>query len=102
MNTANPVNHVAPVNIVQIVRGEARRVALVDGARLRLLDTFGTVYAMALAAITRGERLVSIVEASASGEYLEYDAVYEGRSEARLLPAFDYPGDPARCLVSGT
>jgi hypothetical protein len=102
MNPANPVTSVSPVHVVQIARGELRRVALVEGARLRLLDTFGTVYAMALAAISRGERLASIVEASAGGEYLDYDAVYEGRSEWRLLPAFDYPGDPARCLVSGT
>jgi len=102
MNPANPVTSVSPVLIVQIARGEARRVALVEGARLWLLDTFGTVYAMALTAISRGERLVSAVEASAGSEYLDYDSVYEGRSEWRLLPAFDYPGDPARCLVSGT
>src|SRR5580700_4911718 len=102
MNPANPVTSVSPVHIVQIARGELRRVALVEGARLRLLDTFGTSYAMALAAIAGGERLVSIVEAAAGGEVLDYDSVYEGRSEWRLLPAFDYPGDPARCLVSGT
>jgi hypothetical protein len=36
------------------------------------------------------------------GKQIEYDAVYEGRSDWKLLPAFDHPDDPARCLVSGT
>jgi hypothetical protein len=95
----------SPVNtahLVQVVRGAARRVALVDGERLRLLDGFSTVYAMALAAIARREPLVAIAEAAVGTEFLDYDAIYEGRSEWRLLPPFDYPEEPARCLVSGT
>ena len=96
------MNSVGFIHVVQIVRGAARRVALVDGARLRLLDTFGTVYAMALTAIARQEPLVAIAEADAGTEFLDYDAIYEGRSDWRLLPPFDYPTEPARCLVSGT
>ncbi len=33
---------------------------------------------------------------------LRYDAVYELRSAWRLLPPFDHPEEPGRCLVTGT
>jgi hypothetical protein len=33
---------------------------------------------------------------------LNYDDVHAGRSDWRLLPAFDHPHDPAHCLVTGT
>ncbi len=46
--------------------------------------------------------LERIVERGLSSEALSYDEVYDGRREWRLLPAFDHPVEPARCLVSGT
>ena len=33
---------------------------------------------------------------------LDYDPIYRGQSEWRILPAIDHPDEPARCLVSGT
>jgi hypothetical protein len=33
---------------------------------------------------------------------VNYDAVHRGGSDWRLLPAFDHPDEPARCLVTGT
>ena len=33
---------------------------------------------------------------------LEYDPIYRGHSEWRILPPIDHPAEPARCLVSGT
>ncbi|MGC1188672.1 MAG: AraD1 family protein [Candidatus Acidiferrales bacterium] len=98
----SPVNSSDKIHVVQLARESVRRVAIVDGSRLRLLDNFGTVYAMALAAIERGTRLAPIAESAAGNETLDYDAVYEGRSAWRLLPAFDFPGELSRCLVSGT
>jgi hypothetical protein len=35
-------------------------------------------------------------------ELLDYDAIYRGRSEWRILSAIDHPEESARCLVSGT
>ena len=35
-------------------------------------------------------------------EAIDYDPIYNGRSEWRLLPAVDHPEEPARCLISGT
>ena len=40
--------------------------------------------------------------ATRPGETLDYDAIYRGESDWRLLPAFDHPDDPAHCLVTGT
>ena len=33
---------------------------------------------------------------------LEYDPIYRGQSEWRVLPPIDHPAEPSRCLVSGT
>jgi hypothetical protein len=90
------------IHLVQIARGADRRVGIVEGARLRMLDGFDTVYAMASAAIQSDKPLASIAEEAAGSEILDYDLIYDGRSEWRLLPPFDQPSEAARCLVSGT
>src|SRR5206468_649759 len=61
-----------------------------------------SVFAMAWAAATTGTPLRDLVERAASDERLDYDAVYDGRSEWRILPVIDHPHDPARLLVTGT
>ncbi len=33
---------------------------------------------------------------------MAYDAIYQGRSEWKILPAADFPQEPSRCLISGT
>jgi hypothetical protein len=43
-----------------------------------------------------------VVESSVTQETLDYDAVYSGASDWRILPAIDHPAEAARCLVSGT
>ncbi|MGJ5815967.1 AraD1 family protein [Paludibaculum fermentans] len=90
------------MRLVQLEAGGVRRTALVDGGRLQVLRAYASVYDLAQAAIERGIRLAALVEESVSGRTEDYDAVYEGRSEWRLLPAGDHPTEPARCLVSGT
>jgi hypothetical protein len=81
---------------------QGRHAALVEDNRLRLLRAHRTLYACALAASESGGALQSLVQADLSDETLDYDAIYDGRSEWRLLPAFDHPDEPARCLISGT
>ena len=44
----------------------------------------------------------AVVEANRGDEVLEYDAIYEGTGEWRLLAPIDHPEEPARCVVSGT
>lgn len=90
------------IRLVQLEAGGVRCTALVDGTRLQVLRGYASVYELAQAALGRGVRLAALAEESVSGRTEDYDAVYEGRSEWRLLPAGDHPAEPARCLVSGT
>jgi len=81
-------------------RGQ-RSVARVDGSRLHLLDA-QSVYSLAESACQSGSRLSALIGNTPSSSSIDYDQAYHRRSEWRLLPAFDYPNEPARCLVSGT
>ncbi len=90
------------MNLVQVVRGSDRRLGVVEGTRLRLLASYATAYSLALAALEQTSPLIDVAGRALSSETLEYDAIYEGRSEWRLLLPFDHPDDHARCLVSGT
>jgi hypothetical protein len=81
---------------------KGRRVAKVDGDRCLLIQSHTTIYGLAGAALRSGAGLTSEVERNLSGEALSYEAIYGGQSDWSLLPAFDHPEEPARCLVSGT
>jgi hypothetical protein len=88
--------------LIQIKKGEDRRVALVDEPALRLLDGVGSIYELANQAIADGVELSRAAEQQATGESLDYDFIYSGRSKWHLLPPMDHPEEPARCLISGT
>ena len=90
------------MHLVQLRRDDERRVALVEEPRLRFLDGVESTYALAWAALTQGASLRSLAEAKVGSDLLDYDAVYDGRSQWRLLTPIDHPVDPSRCLVSGT
>ena len=78
------------MRLVQIGKADGeRRVAMVDGSRLRLLPQT-SVY----------ELVRSGAPLDPAGS-IDYDAIYDGESDWRLLPPVDHP-EPARCLVSGT
>jgi hypothetical protein len=78
-----------------------RRVAFVDEPKLRLLRSASSVYELAVSAIGSNRPLRDCVEQLIAEELLDYDAVYEGRSEWQLLPPIDHQ-EPSRCLVTGT
>jgi hypothetical protein len=88
--------------LVQIRRSSERRVAVVDGPLLRLLDGCTSVHGLATEALAAGSALTALLARRVSGDRLEYEPVYRGESEWRLLPPLDHPDEPARCLVSGT
>jgi hypothetical protein len=88
--------------LVQIRRGKERRVALVQEPRLRLLTDTTSVHELARAALSGTKGLVTLVKERARGDAIDYDPVYRGESEWRLLPPIDHPEEPTRCLVSGT
>jgi hypothetical protein len=88
--------------LVQIRRGDTRAVAVCDDRHLQVIDGFATVFDVARTAIAHRTTLVDLVGKSRLVETLDYDAIYAGRSEWRLLTPIDHPREPARCLVSGT
>jgi hypothetical protein len=88
--------------LIQIQKGTDRAVAFVEEPRALLLSQFESVHALAWAAIMEGTTLAALIAKHATGAWLDYDAIYHGKSEWRLLTPADHPGDPARCLVSGT
>ena len=90
------------LRLVQLHRGNERRVALVDEPNLRLLRNFDSVYSLAMNSITGGAGLSTVVLDAVGSETLPYDDVYVGRSEWTLLPSADHSVEEARCLVSGT
>jgi hypothetical protein len=81
---------------------QGRKVALADAQRLRILDGVDSIYRLALAALAAGKPLEDTARNALGLDSIEYDPVHAGNSEWRLLPAFDHPDEPARCLVSGT
>jgi hypothetical protein len=78
-----------------------RRVAIADDQKLQLLDT-ASIYQLAQIALNNGIDLATAVMEEASNETLEYDPIYRGESDWKILPAFDHQEEPTRCLVTGT
>ncbi len=90
------------LRLVQLADTTTRRVALVDEPDLRLLEGVSSVYELAWRCLRSGSTLHAAVQARAGSEVLAYDAVYEGRSQWKLLAPMDVPDAPSRVLVSGT
>ena len=90
------------IRLIQLQNGGTRAVAVVEEPHLRLLKDTPSIYELATRAVADGSRLTDLIRFQAGDTRLDYDAIYEGRSEWRLLAAADHPAEPARCLVSGT
>ena len=88
--------------LVQIKKGLTRGVAMVEEPHLRLLAGVQSVYELAQAADAGGVSLVRIIQERTTRERLDYDAIYRDESDWKLLPPIEHPGEPARCLISGT
>jgi hypothetical protein len=79
-----------------------RRTGVVSDGSIELLRGGESIYAFAQLALNGRATLRAVVEGSVMQEALDYDAVYSGASDWRILPAVDHPAEAARCLVSGT
>jgi hypothetical protein len=91
------------MNLVQLMHEKlGRRVAIVEEPSLVLIDSPASIYELAQAALTAGKTVSALADAARSKATVEYDAVYSGRSDWKLLPAFDHPNDPMHCLITGT
>jgi hypothetical protein len=90
------------VRLVQLAHGATRAVALVEEPHLVLLDGASSLLALAQDAAAGGTELKTLARKRAGRTRLDYQPIYDGTSDWRLLPPIDYPGEPSRCLVSGT
>jgi hypothetical protein len=90
------------MRLIQLQKNGLRGVAVVEEPKLRLLSDAASVYALANEAIAGGVKLTAVVDRHVSDECIDYDPIYEGRSDWRVLPAIDHPEQPARCIVTGT
>lgn len=90
------------MRLIQLRKGNVRRVALVEEPQLRLLGEVSSIHSLAVSAISAGVRLTDAVRQKPTLELLEYDAIYNGQSEWSVLPAIDHPDESSRCMVSGT
>lgn len=90
------------MHLVQIANRTERRVAVVREPDLILLREANSVLALAKRSLAEKRRLTELVESLVSGERLDYDAIYQGQSEWKLLAPIDCAADPQRVLVSGT
>jgi Resolvase, N terminal domain len=73
------------VHLVQISNGTSRCVGLVEEPRIRCLEGVESVYALVGASLHSAVSLSEYVRARATGDLLDYDAIYFGRSEWKLL-----------------
>ena len=90
------------VRLVQLQHPSGRRIALVDEPYISVIGNFSSVYDLALTAIDTKTSIINIIVEAVKGTRLDYDQVYNGNSDWKLLPAFDHPTNLMSCLVSGT
>ena len=90
------------MRLVQLKKGPVRRVAVVEEPHLRILDGCTSVYELATCALRIGSKLSDAAQKRLTRERLDYDFVYAGTSEWKMLPPIDHPEEPARCMISGT
>jgi hypothetical protein len=77
-------------------------VAVVREPDLVLLREVDSVLALAKTALSTSSKLSDVVQSLMSAEILNYDVVYSGDSEWKLLAPIDCPGEPRMVHVSGT
>jgi len=91
------------IRLVQITHPKkGRKVAIVTEPFLVVLNEFDSIYHLALKAIDSEKNISSIIESNFSTDKLEYNSVYNGTDEWKLLPSFDNPDTASNCIVSGT
>src|SRR4051812_29335653 len=90
------------IRLVQLAhRNAGRRVARVDERHLRLLSRCASIYELAQIALESKQSMCALVDRLTSDDQLNYDEVYCGESEWRLLAPIDHP-EASRCFVTGT
>ena len=81
--------------LIQLIHPETgRRIAAVEGDRCRLIDGYTSIHGMASFVLQSGNPLSPEIETKLGSDFQDYEAIYHGRSEWKLLPAYDHPVNP--------
>ncbi|MGY2365872.1 AraD1 family protein [Pseudomonas azotoformans] len=80
------------------LRNGERRVGVVEGSKVREVNSARTVRELALAAIEAGVGLAQQVDSLGLGDSYDYATLL---ADLKILPPLDHP-DPAHMLISGT
>lgn len=81
---------------------QGRAIGIVNGDTVSLLNEPKTAYDAARAALKAGTLLADFLSKAPVAGTVPYAEVWGGSGEWKVLPSFDHPAEPARCLVSGT
>lgn len=90
------------MHLVQIQNATRRGVAVVREPDLVVLREVDSTLALSERVLSEGRGISELATGLMTDEAISYDAVYEGRSDWKLLPPIDCPGNPHRVHVSGT
>src|ERR1051326_2759889 len=89
------------IRLVQLQHGTQRRLAFVEEPRLRLFEAIHTTYDLAQTPLGMHASLADLIEDALGDELLDYEAIWAGKSEWKILPPIDDPEAP-RLMISGT
>lgn len=92
------------MRLIQLQHPEkGRRVAFVDEPGLILINKkFTNCYELFEEIIENNRSAEGFITGLLTDYKLEYSLVYEKATKWRILPAFDHPGNPLHCMLSGT
>jgi len=92
------------MKLIQLIHPEhGRRIAVVDQNSLELISTeFLSNYELFSKIIIEQSTTDKFIPNVLTGEKLDYNQVYTGNSQWKILPAFDHPVSPLYCILSGT
>ena len=71
--------------LIQIAKGSDRAVALVEEPGLRMLHQTASIYSLAQEAVANKVKLTALVQQKLSNLVLDYDPIYTGQSDWRVL-----------------
>ena len=90
------------MRIVQLIhKNNQRHIALVEEPNLRLINSFESVYLLADQAIKKQINLKTLIQDFLSDTLIDYNSVYEQKSDWQLLCPIDH-ADPRAVMVTGT
>ncbi|MCW5516487.1 AraD1 family protein [Muriicola sp. Z0-33] len=81
---------------------EGRKLVLVEEPNLRIISGFTSVHALATEAMTYDGDITALIMQNLTDTIMEYDPIYAGDSDWKLLPSFDQPSAPLSTMISGT